>query len=45
MEIVGALWVDTFVDDEMFAFFFRDQRLTAMGTAEGELLGKAVILW
>ena len=44
MEIVRALGVDTFVEDKMLAFFLCDQRLTAMGTPEGEVLGKAVIL-
>ena len=44
MEIVRALGVDTFVDDEMLALFFRDQRFTAMGTPEGEVLGEAVFV-
>ena len=44
MEIVKALGVDTFVEDKVFPVFFCSQCLTAMGTAEGELLGKAVIL-
>ncbi len=29
----------------MLPFFLRDQRLTAMGTPECEVLGKAIILW
>ena len=44
VEIVGALWVDTFVEDEMLPFFFRGQCLTTMGTPQGELLGEAVFV-
>ena len=45
VEIVKALGVDKFMEDEVLPLFFRCQCLTAMGTPQGKLLSEAVFIW
>ena len=43
MEIVRAFAVNALVDDKVFTVLFVDQCLAAVGAAQGELFGKAVV--
>ena len=43
MEIVGTFLVDAFVEDEVFPVLFVDKGMSAVGTAQGIVLGEAVI--
>lgn len=42
MEIVRALGVDAFMEDEVFPFFFGHKSFPAMRAAKSELFGKAI---
>lgn len=44
MEIVGTFLVDAFVEDEVFPVLFVDKGMSAVGTAQGIVLGEAVII-
>jgi hypothetical protein len=44
MNIIRALWVYTFMDDEVFAVFLMDEAVTAMRAFQNSSFGEAVIL-
>lgn len=44
VEVVGAFWVDAFVEDEMLPVLFGSQGVAAVGAAEGIAFGEAVVI-
>ena len=44
MQVIGALWIDAFVDDEVLTAFLRNQGVGTVRTLKGMLLGEAVFL-
>ena len=41
---IGTFLVDAFVEDEVFPVLFVDKGMSAVGTAQGIVLGEAVII-
>jgi hypothetical protein len=45
MQVIGALWIDAFVDDEVLAVFLWNQSVGTVRALKSMLLGKAVFAW